>query len=210
MTTINNLFPIPVLSAELGRDFTKKEINFVKDTFNKCRKNQGNQISLDHFILNNKELKNMKKFINNQCSYYLKNIICPANKDIELYVTISWLNYTLINGYHHPHTHQNSVVSGVFYFDVDETKDSITFVKNQYNQIEVAPLNFNPWNSRTWWLPVKNGRLLMFPSNLNHMVPINKENKTRISLSFNTFIKGELGSINSSTHLNINKSNVYK
>ena len=53
MTTINNLFPIPVLSAELGRDFTKKEINFVKDTFNKCRKNQGNQISLDHFILNN-------------------------------------------------------------------------------------------------------------------------------------------------------------
>jgi len=210
MSTITNLFPTPVLISELGRDFTKKEINFVKNTFNKCRTNRGNKISIDHSILNNKELKNIKKFINDQCSYYLKNIICPANKDIELYVTISWLNYTSINGYHHTHVHQNSVVSGVFYFDVDETEDSITFVKNQYNQIEITPSNFNPWNSKTWWLPAKNGRLLMFPSSLNHGVPTKKENKTRVSLSFNTFIKGELGDVDSSTYLNINKSSIYK
>ena len=210
MSTITNLFPTPVLISELGRDFTKKEINFVKNTFNKCRTNRGNKISIDHSILNNKELKNIKKFINDQCSYYLENIICPANKDIELYVTISWLNYTSINGYHHTHAHQNSVVSGVFYFDVDETEDSISFVKNQYNQIEVVPSNFNPWNSRTWWLPAKNGRLLMFPSSLNHGVPTKKENKKRVSLSFNTFIKGELGDVDSSTYLNINKSSIYK
>ena len=57
MSTITNLFPTPVLISELGRDFTKKEINFVKNTFNKCRTNRGNKISIDHFILNNKELK---------------------------------------------------------------------------------------------------------------------------------------------------------
>ena len=31
MTIINNLFPTPVLAAELGRPFTKKEINFEKE-----------------------------------------------------------------------------------------------------------------------------------------------------------------------------------
>ena len=209
MTIINNLFPTPVLAAELGRPFTKKEINFVKNTFNKCRKNEGNLLSLDNFILNNKELKNIKKFIESQCKYYLENIICP-NNDIELYITISWLNYTLKNGFHHAHTHQNSVISGVFYFDVDEKTDSILFLKNEYNQIDTSPKNFNSWNSKTWWLPIKNGQLLMFPSNLNHAVQTKKTDGTRISLSFNTFLKGELGSIAKTTHLNITKNNIYK
>jgi uncharacterized protein (TIGR02466 family) len=209
MTIINNLFPTPVLASELERPFTKKEINFVKNTFNKCRKNEGNLLSLDNFILNNKELKNIKKFIESQCKYYLENIICP-NNDIELYITISWLNYTLKNGFHHAHTHQNSVISGVFYFDVDEKTDSILFLKNEYNQIDTSPKNFNSWNSKTWWLPIKNGQLLMFPSNLNHAVQTKKTDGTRISLSFNTFLKGELGSMAKTNYLNITKNNIYK
>lgn len=209
MTIINNLFPTPVLAAELGRPFTKKEINFVKNTFNKCRENAGNLISLDNFILNNKELKNIKKFIESQCKYYLENVMCPDN-DIELYITISWLNYTLKNGFHHAHTHHNSVVSGVFYFDVDEKKDSISFIKNEYSQIDILPKNFNPWNSKTWWLPIKNGQLLMFPSSLIHSVPTKKEEGNRISLSFNTFLKGELGDVRQTSHLNITKNNIYK
>ena len=50
----------------------------------------------------------------------------------------------------------------------------------------------------------------MFPSNLNHAVQTKKTDGTRISLSFNTFLKGELGSMAKTNHLNITKNNIYK
>jgi len=41
-------------------------------------------------------------------------------------------------------------------------------------------------------------------------VQTKKAEGTRISLSFNTFLKGELGSIAKTTYLNITKNNIYK
>ena len=38
-----------------------------------------------------------------------------------------------------------------------------------------------------------NGDLIIFPSSTNHYVAQKKENNKRISLSFNTFVKGKLG-----------------
>lgn len=42
-------------------------------------------------------------------------------------------------------------------------------------------------------MPVKEGMIIIFPSNLKHSVDKVKEDKTRISLSFNSFVKGSLG-----------------
>jgi len=33
---INNLFPIPIYSTDIDRNFTKKELDFVKDQKNYC------------------------------------------------------------------------------------------------------------------------------------------------------------------------------
>ena len=48
------------------------------------------------------------------------------------------------------------------------------------------------------------GELILFPSNLRHSVPRNKEEE-RISLSFNTFSIDALGSEESLTHLDIRR-----
>ena len=50
-------------------------------------------------------------------------------------------------------------------------------------------------------LPMKAGELILFPSNLPHSVPINASDKERISLSFNTWTKGNIGSIEHLTYL---------
>jgi len=42
-------------------------------------------------------------------------------------------------------------------------------------------------------MPVVPGLLMMFPSRLEHSVITKKESNNRISLAFNTFIKGDLG-----------------
>ena len=200
---IHSLFPIPIYTISMERGFTKQELQFVNEQKKHCFKNEGNNNSKDSYILNRKEFKNIKKFLNKYIKNYLDTIICPENK-VELYITQSWLNYTEANQYHHKHEHPNSVVSGVLYIDADEINDQILFTSNRGYQLMSPKINkkkFNLWNSETWWFPVKTGNLFMFPSSTTHQVQTKQGNNTRISLAFNTFYKGTLGTDRTLTEL---------
>jgi len=193
---INNIFPTPIYTTKMDRGFTKQELNFVKEQKNHCTNNQGNINTKDNYILNRKEFKNIKKFLDKHCKNYLDTVICPKN-NIDLYITQSWLNYTESNQYHHKHAHPNSVVSGVLYFDSDIKNDKILFSHSKgYQQIRptIDKTKFNIWNSETWFFPVETGNLFMFPSSTTHQVETKKGINTRISLAFNTFYKGSIGS----------------
>ena len=193
---INSIFPTPIYTTKIDRGFTKQELQFVKEQKKHCTNNRGNIHTKDNYILNRKEFKNIKKFVDKHCKDYLNRIICPKN-NIELYITQSWLNYTETNQYHHIHEHPNSAVSGVLYFDSDKKNDKILFSHPiRYQQIspEIDKEKFNLWNSGTWFFGVETGNLFMFPSSTTHQVETKKGNNTRISLAFNTFYKGSVGS----------------
>ena len=199
--TIHNLFPTAICIINMERLFTKQELQFVEDQKKHCNKNEGNISSKDNYILNRKELKNIKKFLDQCCKEYLEKIICPKN-NIELYITQSWLNYTEENQYHHQHSHPNSVISGVLYFNCDKENDKIKFINSKgYQQIKPEIKQYNIWNSETWWFPLKTSQLIMFPSSTLHKVDTKKGNNTRISLAFNTFYKGTIGSNTKLTEL---------
>ena len=190
---IENLFPTPIYMSNIDKGFTKQELQFVTEQKKHCKNNTGNINTKDNYILNRKEFKNIKKFINKSCQDYLEKIISPKN-NIELYITQSWLNYTEENQYHHTHAHPNSVVSGVLYFNCDKENDKIKFTNPVgYQQIKPEIKDFNIWNSETWWFVLETGQLVMFPSSTIHQVETKKGNNTRISLAFNTFYKGTLG-----------------
>ena len=200
---IQNIFPTPIYTTKIDRGFTKQELNFVEQQKKHCTNNTGNINTKDNYILNRKEFKNIKKFLDKHCKDYLDRIICPKN-NIELYITQSWLNYTEANQYHHRHEHPNSVVSGVLYFDSDIKKDKILFTSSKgYQQIrpDTDKEKFNLWNSHTWFFPVETGNLFMFPSSTTHQVETKQGNNTRISLAFNTFYKGSVGSNSDLTEL---------
>ena len=190
---IHSIFPIPIYTTKMDKPFTKQELQFVKEQKNHCSKNQGNFNTKDNYILNRKEFKNIKKFLDKCCKDYLDKVICPKN-NIELYITQSWLNYTETNQFHHSHQHPNSVISGVLYFDSDIKNDKILFSHpTVYQQIKPDIEKFNLWNSDTWFFPVETGNLFMFPSSTTHQVETKQGNNTRISLAFNTFYKGTVG-----------------
>ena len=67
--------------------------------------------------------------------------------------------------------------------------------------IDVEAKEWNVSNSKSWWFEVGIGKLVMFPSSLTHMVQTVDHEETRISLSFNTFLKGKLGVTDSLTEL---------
>ena len=192
---IHSIFPKPIYFTNIGRKFTKKEINFVKQQKNHSHNNEGNITSDNNYLLKKPEFKNINKILTEHCQKYLDTVICPKD-NIKLYITQSWLNYTDANQFHHKHEHPNSVVSGVLYFDSDINNDKILFSHSKgYQQISpiIDDKKFNLWNSATWFFPVKTGDLVMFPSSTTHQVQTKKGNNTRISLAFNTFYKGDLG-----------------
>ena len=198
---IENLFPIPLYISNIDRTFTKQELNFVKEQKKHCKNNTGNIHTKDSYILNRKEFKNIKKFLDQCCKDYLERIISPKN-NIELYITQSWLNYTEKNQYHHTHAHPNSVISGVLYFDCNKENDKIKFTNSKgYQQIKPEIDQYNTWNSDTWFFPVETGNLFMFPSSTTHQVETKQGDNTRISLAFNTFYKGTVGSNKDLTEL---------
>ena len=190
---ISGVFPIPVFHTYLERKFTEEELTFAKNQINDANDNVGNNTSRNNYILEHKKMKDIKSFIEEGIQVYMDNIVCPGD-DTQVYITQSWINYNDENQYHHIHSHPNSYLSGVFYINADEHIDSINFNNQRYSTIEPVIKNFNIWNSKDWWFPVKTGMLIMFPSSTTHNVFQKKDSNLRISLAFNTFVKGNIGS----------------
>ena len=192
---VQPIFPVGINHSELNREFTKEEISF----FQKCKesetiRNTGNTFTENYYILNEPEMKNLKNDLMMSVNHYFYNVL-QAKETVEPYITISWINFTEKNQFHHKHYHPNSYLSGVFYIDVDEKKDSIFFFNSHEPEIVPAFQNFNLFNAPNWNFTVRNKLLLLFPSRIKHEVLIKDGNNTRISLSFNVFLRGDIGSI---------------
>lgn len=185
-----NIFPTTIGMFNLERDLTTEEKDFLNNQ--ERRSNAGNTTSRDNYLLRNENLKDLNSFFTESVNKYFADIYQPKY-DVSLYITQSWANYTEMGQWHHKHEHPNSFVSGVFYVDADITKDRIYFYRNRYEQIKLIPKEWNVTNSDSWWFEAGTGRLILFPSSLTHMVEMKQHEGTRISLSFNTFLKGTLG-----------------
>jgi len=192
-SSIVGIFPTPIYITNLNRNFSKKEINFINKTKSYTYKNEGNTTSKNTYILNNLIFKKLKQEINLTIKDYFNKIIVTKN-NITPYITQSWLNYTETNQHHHKHEHPNSFLSGVLYINAVKEYDKIFFYKkDNYRMINPVVEQWNVYNSNLWWFPVETGQLMLFPSSLTHSVETKKGNNTRISLAFNTFVKGTIG-----------------
>ncbi len=196
----HNLFPTTVGMVDIERELTDKEMKFILGQ--ERRPNMGNTTSVDNFVLKQKPLKDLNSFLIQSVNKYFDELYKPST-EVSLYITQSWINYTEPGQFHHKHAHPNSFVSGVFYIDSDNSKDRIYFYKDSYEQLKVMPREWNLFNSESWWFEANKGRLVMFPSSLTHMVQTVEADKTRISLSFNTFLKGDFGDTNSLTGITL-------
>jgi uncharacterized protein (TIGR02466 family) len=202
---IQPIFPTPICVSQLERDFTDVERKFLAKQNSKQTRNVGNSMSHNNYILNEPELADIKKEIEDVLLQWRDNIMAPAQDDIELYITQSWMNWTRPGEWHHKHNHSNSYLSGVFYIAADDTKDKLVFINDTYRTIKIQHKEVNHFNTETWDFSTRTGLLLIFPSWMQHMVEIIPEGntKTRISLAFNVFVKGTLGSNNSLTELKL-------
>jgi len=203
---ISPIFPTPIYTSKLDRKFTKQELRFVEKMKTEWVQNVENRYSSNRHVLNHPSFATLKKEMDLFIKDYFSKILSPP-KTVFPYITQSWLNYTETNESHHAHRHPNSYLSAVFYINADKAHDKITFEHGRYDQIKIPTTEWNLFNSSSWFFPVESGDIVMFPSRLTHLVPKKEGKNTRISLSFNVFIKGNLGqpaSLYGLSELNIN------
>jgi uncharacterized protein (TIGR02466 family) len=200
---INGIFPCPVYIVKRDSNLSLKEEKEIEKIIKEgMYRNTGNSSSDNSYIFNSK-LKKIKQFCEQQLKIYVEQVINPK-EEFDFYITQSWLNINKPGEYHHNHSHPNSIISGVFYISTEED-DKITFTDPNHSTREVLkfkPKEYNIWNSTNWFFPTITNELILFPSWLNHKVEPNEKATTdRISISFNTFVRGTLGNRKSLTEL---------
>ena len=197
------LFSSPVYLTKRDSNLSPKEEKEIRKIVKEgMHKNSGNSASDNSDIFNGK-LKKIKQFCEEHIRIYAKEVINPK-EELDFYITQSWLNITKPGEFHHEHSHSNSIISGVFYISTEED-DNITFhdpSDKLKKVIAFEPKEYNIWNSPVWSFSVNTNDLILFPSWLDHMVDPNPKATTdRISISFNTFVRGPLGARENLTEL---------
>ena len=210
MSSIVNIFSsvVPVYNANRGFSLNEKEQQEIDSVIAEGMiQSEGITKQSENTFLFDSKLPDLRSFCEEHIANYVNKVICPKNKSLEFYITQSWLNVTKQNEHHVIHNHPNSIISGVYYF----TDNSIIIFTSPFanlvsKTISIESEIYNSWNfanynecGQTW----NKGTLILFPSYLTHRVPKNKSLDVRVSLSFNVFVRGELGTINNLTYLDL-------
>lgn len=191
---IHPLFPTAIFKTSI-RKLTQSEATCLLAKELKPQ-SLGNSVSTDSYLLNDPELAELKNLILESIKLYAKEVM---SIDSELYITNSWLNKTSNEEQHSIHNHTNSILSGCYYISVEDSQPCISF--NRLTPpflLNYVPKEFNRFNSLEWNLPLENNSLILFPSTCYHYVKPNKSSNERVSIAFNTFVKGKIGQENGS------------
>ena len=203
MNSIIPLFSYPVMVCSKNYKFSEAEKKYILDLT--MADNVGNLMSSNDRVLESEKLSGLKAFIDSEISVY-KNQVLRMKTENEIYITQSWANKAKTNEFHQMHKHPNSILSGVLFFTGKEG-DGLPPIKFHRSH-DLFPLNFeyeelNEFNTEARWFEPVEGRLILFPSVVEHDVDKNESDIDRITLSFNTFVRGSLGRGTRLTQVNI-------
>lgn len=194
------MYPTPVAFFDLAKPITAKELKYMESkTF---RENQFNVSSEDSYILENLPMKRLKGEILRCVNEYAHDV-WRVTDETELRITQSWLNVTREGQAHHRHSHPNSLFSGVLYIKTEPDRDRIVFYNEGHVALKPKYSEYTTWNSGSWWLPVTQGQIVLFPSSLIHSVESVGGGCDRVSLAFNTFPSNVIGDLNELTELKL-------
>lgn len=167
--------------------------------------------SKNTFILNEEICKPLSDHILNVAKILLDEHLGHSFKDLQF--TQSWVSHKNIGEFHQKHTHANSILSGVYYFQKDASMyPPIKFYKHNMNsgvyeilipiQNDVSQKPF-AWTNYTY-TPIS-GDIVLFPSHLQHSVEINNTGKVRKSVAFNIITTETFGTLDALTLMDFDK-----
>jgi|TARA_R110000803_G_C11849585_1_gene305701 uncharacterized protein (TIGR02466 family) len=188
MPHVDPIFSYPIMLSTNEFNLDDQKLKYILELERK--QNFSNFISKNKYVLNDEMLIELKDWILNHLNMYFKDLMKYV--DAEIYITQSWINYTNFKQSHHRHNHGNSLISGVFYFDEGNTPIVFTDPINKF-PLKINKSESNLFNDSQISYNTRKNQLMLFPSLLDHEVGVQDTEKIRMSLSFNTWVKGIIG-----------------
>ena len=194
-----SIFPTPLYINSLPEDLLKDHISFLNQEEILYSKNEGyGKHSKNTYLLNQDHYKNLNSYILQQATYYAENYL--SYNYINYKFSQSWISVKDPEEYHEQHTHSHSLISGVLFYEENDTEtSSITFSRlDEYSRHIVShknkPINsLNDFSFTSYDVYYKPNTLILFPSVLPHSVKKNTTPFSRKSLAFNIVPKDGFG-----------------
>jgi uncharacterized protein (TIGR02466 family) len=189
-----NLWPIPVYEAEIPVKQEWKDA-VVNLEYERTHINNSD-ISKDRYILNN--IQDLKKHIEEHCERFARNYL-TIKDNAKFYLQNSWCNVHGSNESSQIHYHGGSLLSGVYYPIFPKNSGNLSFHKNHlhinlfHQSIRFEYDELNNITAEKYILEIKEGTIVIFPSQLEHSVEKNISNEKRYSIAFNFFVRGKFG-----------------
>ena len=197
---VHAVFPTPVYIANLGHDLTLEMLDYLNNQeFNEHNPGYG-CISKNSFIMDNSIMQPLGDWVMNCMKDYATNVMRYKYKDLVF--TQSWLTKKLQNTSHKAHTHPNTLISSVFYYEIKEGDPPLCFSNRVYssNRPIFEPSYLDDYqdhlfSQEMYFVHPKQNDLIIFPSWFIHGVPPNPNKEFRKSLGINALPKGIIGDL---------------
>lgn len=194
---VYDLFPIP-LYVNIYEEDTSEIVKY----FDSCEMNPANGpygiISKNSYILDSPICSRFNDWCMQCFKDFATNVMRYKYQDLQF--AQSWLTHKAPGQFHKAHTHPNTLLAGVFYYDFQPNDASICFSKpvNSVGRSIMEPSLMDDYQSHRYsqeeiyFTPTKN-TFIIFPSWLTHGVPPNRTDHVRKALGVNVLTKGTLG-----------------
>ena len=146
------------------------------------------------YVLDLPEWSFLKETIEAELDLIMKEFF--QNSSAKLRITQSWINTSDPETVASFHTHLNSIFSGNIYLRTG-VGDTVDFIDNKKSSlITLAPEEIVRH-------PINKGDIVIFNSDQAHRLSLEAGKEKRVSISFNTFVEGLLGSKEDLTELRL-------
>jgi len=209
MNNVINLFSVPVFVTQLTghEQFQRSELDILKSIdMDKQYGDDGNYLSKESHVLQKYNLNRIKHLCDRYVSHYTENVLGILD---EFRMFRSWLSMNTMGTRHLAHSHRNTMISCILYFDEfmsDEPMVPISFGQDGLDQIfrtfqfEFKKKERNQYNNNVLTIYPRTNTLIIFPGWIKHETEEARSMTKRYCLGTNYFFNGE----SSGSYHNIN------
>lgn len=180
-TPVFYAFAPPLTKKAIEKEYFSKEKDILLTLKKEC---WGDNIDANYDVNSNL----FQQFQLKQLEAYVANCACDfleqANLGVDsLRLDNSWVNYSSKYHFQNQHSHMPAKISGVYYIKSNEQDGNLRI----HSPIRHIPGGGSGISSKTVEYAPQAGKLIIFPSWVEHSVRPNMTDDVRISVSFNFF-----------------------
>lgn len=191
--------PLLVAKRDLDSEAVTNDVLSLIDkgheSARKSGKELGKRINLFPELFEQIDLPHLKEVIDSIVHMIDQYRLSINMKKLDM--SAIWINLNGRGGYNERHAHPGSIISGVFYVKVPDDSESpfLLFKSRESTDYGFSDAFINDNSPQEMYssmvIPAEEGKMILFPSYIDHEVPPNKSEDYRISISFNTVLANE-------------------